>query len=332
MVPALIVVHRWFGVAFCLLFAMWFWSGVVMHFVPFPALTEAERVAGLPLLDLPAVPYGPAEAVAASGNSDVTRIRLLQRADGPIYLVAGSSGIAALHAHNLSNAAVSSKQVALAIAQGYARLHQLDIVRAAVVGLAPYDQWTVPSGFDPHRPLYRVAINDPLGTELYVSSRTGEVVLDTTRRERLWNYVGSVAHWIYPTALRSNRTAWGLLVWWLSLLALIGATAGAVVGTLRISIKGSRLVSPFDGWQAWHHGLGLICMPFVLTWIFSGWLSMDGGRMFSNGTVSAAEAAAVAGVPAWDSLSPDVLPTRFDLSHRVLTYLFDRNVLIRGRW
>ena len=44
---ALVVVHRWLGVAFCLLFAMWFVSGIVMHFVAFPALTEAERVAGL---------------------------------------------------------------------------------------------------------------------------------------------------------------------------------------------------------------------------------------------------------------------------------------------
>ena len=31
--------------AFCLLFAMWFATGIVMHFVPYPTLTEAERVA-----------------------------------------------------------------------------------------------------------------------------------------------------------------------------------------------------------------------------------------------------------------------------------------------
>ena len=33
---ALILLHRWLGVAFCLLFAMWFATGIVMHFVPFP--------------------------------------------------------------------------------------------------------------------------------------------------------------------------------------------------------------------------------------------------------------------------------------------------------
>jgi PepSY-associated TM region len=331
MMHALVVLHRWLGVAFCLLFAMWFASGIVMHFVPFPSLTEAERFAGLPVIDLTAARHGPAEAMAASGLGDATRVRMLQRPDGPVYLVAGSAGRAAVHASDLSDATVSSEKEALSIAQGYARLRQLDAVRAAVVGLAPYDQWTVPNGFDPHRPLYRVAVNDPLGTELYVSSGTGEVVLDTTRRERTWNYVGSVAHWIYPTALRSHPTVWGVLVWWLSLLALIGATAGAAVGTLQIRIAEARLMSPYDGWQAWHHWLGLICMTFVLTWIFSGWLSMDGGRLFSNGRTSVAEMAAVAGFPAWSTLSSDALPLIGPQAREVEWFAFGGRIYRRER-
>jgi hypothetical protein len=42
--------------------------------------------------------------------------------------------------------------------------------------------------------------------------------------------------------------------------------------------------SPFHGWLRWHHGIGLGVAAFVLTWIFSGWLSMDHGRLFSRGT------------------------------------------------
>ena len=37
-----------------------------------------------------------------------------------------------------------------------------------------------------------ITLNDAPGTEIYVSSITGEVVRDATRRERVWNYVGSV--------------------------------------------------------------------------------------------------------------------------------------------
>ena len=46
-------------------------------------------------------------------------------------------------------------------------------------------------------PLWRVALADPKGTVLYVSSVTGAVVLDTTRTERLWNAVPTgETHWI----------------------------------------------------------------------------------------------------------------------------------------
>ena len=113
-----------------------------------------------------------------------------------------------------------------------------------------------------------------------MSSVTGEVVLDTTRRERAWNYVGSVTHWIYPTTLRKSHGAWDATVWWLSLVALIAAISGSILGIVRVSIAGGRSVSPYVGWQKWHHVLGLACMTFVLTWIFSGWLSMDHGRLF----------------------------------------------------
>ena len=59
---ALVLLHRWLGVGFCLLFAMWVASGIVMHFVPFPELTEAARFAGLPAIDVSRLRHGPDEA------------------------------------------------------------------------------------------------------------------------------------------------------------------------------------------------------------------------------------------------------------------------------
>ena len=302
---ALILLHRWLGVAFCLLFAMWFASGIVMHFVPFPALTETERAAGLAVLDVRGLTHGPSDALAASRIKDATRVRLLQRPDGLVYLASGPSGTAALHAANLADAAVREPALALAIATNYAQRRGFDFAGAAVAGLTPYDQWTVAGSFDCYRPLYRVALNDGPGTELYVSSMTGEVVLTTTRWQRGWNYFGSVAHWIYPTMLRSHPLVWSSLLWWLSFLALVGATAGAVVGTLKMGAEGPRLASPYSGVQAWHHWLGVCCMVFVLTWIFSGWLSMDDGRLFSTGASTDAEMASIAGAPDWNALPQD---------------------------
>ena len=273
-----------------------------MHFVSFPALTEAERIDGLAPIDPSHVPNNPAAAVDASGIKDATRVRLLQRSDGPVYIVTGRSGVRAVRGDDLTDAGKIRATGADDRRSSGAAARTRHCHSQRVVEFANYDQWTVPNGFDRHRPLYRVALNDDAGTEFYVSSVTGEVVLDTTRRERAWNYVGSVAHWIYPTLLRKSHGAWDATVWWLSLVALIAAISGSILGIVRMKIGDRRIVSPYSGWQKWHHVLGLVCMIFVLTWIFSGWLSMDHGRLFSTGKLSAAETAAIAGTPAWESI------------------------------
>jgi hypothetical protein len=128
-------------------------------------------------------------------------------------------------------------------------------------------------------------MNDAAGTELYVSAHSGEVVRDTTRFERGWSWVGSVVHWIYPSLLRKHPALWDKVVWWLALGGVTGALTGIVLGIWRFRFKkpsalGKR--SPYRGWMYWHHMLGLGCMVFVLTWIVSGWLSMDHGLLFSD--------------------------------------------------
>jgi hypothetical protein len=302
-IRALIQVHRWLGIVFCLLFAMWFASGIVMHFVPFPALTEAERIDGMAAVEAQPGLRSPAEAAGAV--KDTMRVRLLQRIDGPVYVVSGSSGVKAFGAVDLSDATVRSEELALAIAVEHARRRKMDVTQAAFAELTAYDQWTLSGALDRHRPLYRIALKDDAGTHLYVSSATGEVVGDTTRRERGWNYVGSVAHWIYPTVLRSRAGAWNTTVWSLSLAALISALAGSLLGIVAIKVTRGGVVSPYRGWHKWHHLLGLASMIFVVSWIFSGWLSVDSGRLFSTGALTAEEAAKLSSAAEWNDLSND---------------------------
>lgn len=303
MMRAIVLLHRWLGIAFCLLFAMWFATGIVMHFVPFPSLTEAERFAGLVPLASAETRIAVADAVAASGIADATRVRLIQRSDGPVYVVAGLSRAGAVRATDGVDASVKSFDVALAIARDHARSRGLDAARATIVARSDYDQWSVPNGFDRHRPLFRAALGDAAGTEVYVSSLTGETILDTMRSERTWNHVGSVLHWIYPTVLRSNWSLWDRVVWTLSLLALIAALLGTVLGLARIKPRGGLIGSPYRGWHALHHLIGLAAMVFVLTWIFSGWLSMDHGRLFSRGQLTSAESSVMNVSPNWTAAS-----------------------------
>lgn len=175
MMGAIVLLHRWLGIAFCLLFAMWFASGIVMHFVPFPSLTDAERFAGLAPVDRATAKIAVADAVAASGIADATRARLIQRGDGPVYIVSGPSRVRAVRAADGADASVTSSDVVSAIARAHARSRGLD--GAGAVAREDYDQWSVPDGFDRRRPLFRVALGDTAGTEVYVSSRTDGRVL-----------------------------------------------------------------------------------------------------------------------------------------------------------
>jgi len=330
MIRVLTSLHRWLAIPLAPLFAMWFASGLVMHFVPYPALSEAERIAGLPPIDVARVLHGPREAVAASGVAGAARVRLLQRADGPVYIVARNRALAALHAEDLTPAGVHTDSLALMLARGHARARALAATEATVAGPIRHDQWTVAEDLDPHRPLYRVALNDPAGTELYVSSVTGEVVRDSTRRERRWNAIGSVAHWIYPTWLRARPRAWTATLWLISGLASIAAIAGAVLGPALLVMR-RALVLPAGSLRAWHHALGLFCAAFVVSWIVSGWLSLDNGLVFPARAVSATEAAVLAPAPDWDALPADA-PVQAPQAKEVEWFFFNGTPYRRDRF
>ena len=67
------LVHRWTGVAGCLLMVLWFISGVVMLYVGYPKLTPWERLGALPALN-PATCCVPVD-VALAHSSDSTAVR-----------------------------------------------------------------------------------------------------------------------------------------------------------------------------------------------------------------------------------------------------------------
>jgi hypothetical protein len=72
-----------------------------------------------------------------------------------------------------------------------------------------------------------------------------------------------------------------------------------VLGVVRLRLRERTISSPYRGWHALHHIIGLIATTFVLTWIFSGWLSMDHGRLFSRGQLTPAEAGVMYAMPDW---------------------------------
>ncbi|MFM7294328.1 MAG: PepSY domain-containing protein [Burkholderiales bacterium] len=278
----LILIHRWLGIVGCLLFAAWFFSGVVMMYMPFPSLTNTERLERLPRMNVLQVRVTAAEAWARTGQTgSPQRVRLNQPAGHPVYHFLPAKG------GWISVAADSGSllhPVGIGAAMSSAAAH-LPNPSARWLETVELDQWSVSSSMHPYRPLHIIALGDEADTELYVSARTGEVVRDTDRLERGWNWVGAVTHWIYPVQLRQHPKLWSDVVIWISIPATVIALTGLVLGVLRYRWTGqfkSGLKTPYRGWTRWHHWLGLLFAITTVTWIFSGLMSMNPWNIFSS--------------------------------------------------
>ncbi|WP_404710735.1 PepSY domain-containing protein [Sphingomonas sp. MMS24-J13] len=284
--------HRWLGIATCVIFALWFASGAVLLLVPFPSLAKSDAQKLGQLVDVAAVRIAPDRALALTGGSG---LRLRQRAGVPVYIAGGTNGFVTIDARTGRRLSLLSPAGAAAMLADRA-----GGPITSVEGPITYDQWVVHDGFDALRPFYRVSIGDGRGTRIYVSAQTGEIVQRTTTRERAWNWVGAVLHWVYFTPLRASFSAWDRTVWILSFVAMLVAGAGMIVGIVRtVAVRRARrpgLTYFKPQWMRWHHLTGLFVGIFVMTWILSGWLSMDHGRLFSRGRATPAELANYAGL------------------------------------
>ena len=297
----LILIHRWLGIGAALLFAVWFASGLVMVYHPYPSLEAAERLAGQAPLDWSKVKVTPAAALALGGTSGLQKLVLEMRGGQPIWKVVPEEGAAAIL--SASTGGRLDK-----VSQTEARAIAAQFAKREVVGIAPVwqDQWTVAERYTPHRPLWQARLAGDDGAHLYVSSTTGEPVLDTAQQERVWNWVGTVPHWIYFTALRAHQPVWRQVIIWLSGPAVVAALTGLWLGLIRLRVGRRRFrragVSPYAGWMKWHHIAGVLGGLVLIPWIFSGWLSVDPGRLFASSAPSAAQQAAFNG-PVSASLS-----------------------------
>ena len=260
----LYIVHRWLGVCACLLFVGWFASGLVMSYVGYPEAQPARRYRALQPIDWSQVRLDPSGLLSYLGLQRYPReLRLEMLSGEPIYRVIDWDGTrTAVSAGSGERVGATEPEQAVKIAQAYAN------ARGELQATISRDQWTVPGSFNVWRPLHRIAMHDAARTEVYVSAKTGEVVLATTRAQRIWNWLGAIPHWIYFTPLRANQQLWRQVVMWASAPGILLAVTGIWIGILRLRTQ-------YRGWKNWHQWSGIIGGLFLLTWIFSGWLSVN---------------------------------------------------------
>jgi hypothetical protein len=287
--------HRWLGAAVCLLILLWFASGIAMMYVRMPSLTEAERFAHRPALEASTINISLADAASRSG-APLEAVQLTTLGNRPVYRFFARA-VGPVFADTGERWQPPSPDDALAIARRFAPEHASTLRYLGL--LAQPDQWTLQSRV--HLPLHHVALGDEQGTEIYVSSQTGDVVMEATARERFWGYVGPVAHWLYWPVLRRNSALWADVIIYSSIAGCLLCVLGLTIGVVRLSParrfsrRGKRVMSPYTGWMKWHHYAGLIFGVTTFTWTFSGLLSMGPFPLLSSGGATADQQRAVIG-------------------------------------
>ncbi len=283
----LIVVHRYLGVAFCLVFLVWFTSGIVMIFKRMPEYSPQERLARLPALDAGALRLTPAQAFDVAGlGGNPDRVLLTSVEGRPVYRFIVGSGSATVSADAGSYLDSVDGEGAMRIA---GRLFPDHSGTARWLGSnAEPDQWTVGNRFNATGALHRVSLGDAAATEIYIAEATGEVVQKTDRSSRFWGYAGPVMHWFYYTPLRAGQAPlWNDLVVYGSVIGCLLCILGLLIGVYRFSVSRrflrSTSMSPYVGWLRWHHYAGLLFGAITLTWTFSGLLTMTPWDLFPQG-------------------------------------------------
>jgi hypothetical protein len=303
----LVYTHRWLGIAGGVLFVAWFVSGVVMMYVRMPGMANEERLARAPVLDLSAASVSPLDAARAVGLAGdeagaeawIDRVRVAMLGDRPVYRFGAGRDEVIVFADRPEILGLVDRAQAEAIARRYAPGYTGAIHDDGY--LTEPDQWTLQArGL---MPIHRLALDDTEATRLYVSALSGDVVLRTTRVERLWGYLGPVTHWVYFTPLRTRGSLWSEFVIWSSLIGCVMCLTGLVWGVWRWSpmrrfrLKRVPAQSPYAGWMKWHHYAGLIFGVVTLTWTYSGLLSMGPFDWFQSPGITAAQRQASTGGP-----------------------------------
>ena len=286
----LILVHRYLGIVFSLLFFTWFVSGVAMIYTRgMPSLTPEARLEHLPVINPGSVRLTPAQALTkAELGGPPESAKLLTILNRPAYRFESGGSFVTVFADNGELLDVTT-DVAAEAARLFSELPE-DRVQPAGV-LNNVDQWTILARR--YLPLHKFVFDDTARTELYVSGVTGEPVVLTTRNGRRLAWISAIPHWLYFEGLRKNSWLWRQVILWTSGPATIAALIGLILAVIQYRRKQPHI--PYKGWLRWHYITGAIFGLLTVTWMFSGFLSVDPWYWASDGAMGGAQAAALQG-------------------------------------
>ncbi|MEP7209454.1 MAG: PepSY domain-containing protein [Alphaproteobacteria bacterium] len=283
LIKPILIVHRYLGVVLGAVMTLWCLSGFVMMYQGYPNTTSTEREAGLEALnfktccalaDVPLADDAPIMGLKVEMLRGTPVMRLMGKGGPQIFDLQTGEKVQAIDDSG-------AREIARAFAFGNGIVG--DIKSTAQIKV---DQWTVQQ-WTRLAPIWKVQFDNPKGSVVYVSGKTAEVVQDTNARERFLNWFGAIPHWLYPTILRQDGKLWNEVVIWASAAGTFLTLTGLIVGFVRLRYGAKRLFPYRRPFWLLHHIFGTFAGVLVLTWVFSGLLTMSPWGLFETpGTVS----------------------------------------------
>ena len=230
-----------------------------------------------------------------NGPAKLVEAKLLSRDGQPIWLVEDSRNQRyALSAIDGSLQETSAEQ-AVKIAESWLRVEGRDEINVSYQGLL-LDGSIYLRTRDGVQQVHKLAVGND-GEQLLILARTGEVIHTSTPWQRFSFLAGNWIHNFKPLdALGFNEIRHDVQLW-AGLLAAIASLTGLIIGWLRWrpGFNGKKTYSegrtqPYrEFWLKWHFWTGLIGGTLALFWAFSGFISTNPSKIFTQGDISREE-------------------------------------------
>lgn len=267
--------HRILGTALCILFLAWFLSAFVMMYHRFPRVSASKSLQRQELLTATEDSLPELSTVLARlpRNEKVRKVTLYRYLGQTLFQVRTDKQTYRLPLNPADSLPPTDGERIRSIAALWcnAPIARIDTMKEL-------DQW-IPFGYlKEQMPIYKIHFADAEKTQLYLDSHDGTPLQFSNRHERLWAWLGAIPHWVYFTWLRQDADRWSQVIITLSGIGCLMVIAGMWVTVdvwRRTRRNRQSSFSPYrKRWYHWHYLSGIFFGLFVLTFTFSGLMSL----------------------------------------------------------
>lgn len=287
--------HKWLGILLAPLMVMWFISGYFMIFSGFPRVKEESRLKMLDHLNQNDSIVSMNQlrqwySAATEENTQLAQMSI-EKSNGNLLLtLSGDMGEVVINSSTQKKVIPKAPTLEYMAEMTYRitgqSIHKIDT-------MSNLNQWIPFGQRRADLPIYKVSASDSENTKLFFSGQDGKLLQQTDKHNRILAYFGAIPHWLYFWQIRQNADLWKNIF---VVLGVVGCTmiiSGIIMGVYRAAQSRRRKPkqwSPYKHkWHYWHHITGLLFGIFVLTWMFSGWMSVDSLPKWMTGPKPAKE-------------------------------------------